>query len=61
MCFAFCGEEADDPAVVGVHSSGPSGGGDGQSGVLSLVGEAQRLLARVLASSMAFWRAPSPS
>ena len=25
MFFAFCGEEADDPAVVGVHSSGRAG------------------------------------
>ena len=61
MFFAFRGEKADDPAVVGACGSGPSGGSDGQSGVLSLAGEAQRLLARVLASSMAFRRAASPS
>ena len=37
------------------------GSGAGNRGVLSPAGEAQRLLARVLASPMAFWRAASPS
>mgnify|MGYP004535415381 FL=1 len=28
MFFAFCGEEADDPAVVGVHSGTGRGGAE---------------------------------
>ena len=98
MFFAFRGEEADDPAVVGARSNtgrggaepapyredrmsqqtgrrvvGPYGSDTGGAqqravggrrraiGGAVLAEEAQRLLARVLASSMAFWRAASPS